>query len=66
MNTSILLEKLFDIERSVGVENTFTVRNKIIDAENYVFRMQRDGAENVRSYSTKVGLRQLVQHIYRA
>lgn len=40
MNSSILLQKLIDIERSIGVETDSTVRHKVLDAEDCLLRMQ--------------------------
>jgi hypothetical protein len=57
MWTSELLEKLFDIERSIGVETNATIRNKIIDIEEYVLSMQRERAENLRSVSVLTNCR---------
>lgn len=45
MRTSELLEKLFDLERSIGVETNATILRKIIDIEEEVLFMQRERAE---------------------
>jgi hypothetical protein len=51
MRTSQLLEKLFDIERSIGVENDETIRNKIIEVEEDVLFIQRERIEMLRALS---------------
>jgi hypothetical protein len=48
MNTTVLLEKLIDIERFVGVEPDAEIRRKVIDIEEYVLRMQSELAEEPR------------------
>jgi hypothetical protein len=57
MHTTELLQKLFDIERSIGIENNTTIRNKIIDVEEWVLMMQRERAENLRSVSVLANCR---------
>jgi hypothetical protein len=42
MRTPELLKKLFDLERSIGVEDETTIRGKIIELEEHVLLMQRD------------------------
>lgn len=36
MNSSVLLQKLIDIERSIGVETQSTTRRKVLDAQEYL------------------------------
>jgi hypothetical protein len=48
MNTTVLLEKLIDIERFVGVAPDAELRRKVIDIEEYVLRMQSESAEGLR------------------
>jgi hypothetical protein len=48
MNTTVLLAKLIDIERYVGVEPDAEIRRKVIDIEEYVLRMQTESAEGQR------------------
>jgi hypothetical protein len=57
MYTTELLKKLFDIERSIGIENNTTIRNKVIDVEEWVLSMQRETAENLRSVSVLTNCR---------
>jgi hypothetical protein len=45
MRSPELLEKLFDIERSIGIEDNATIRNKLIELEEDVLLMQRERAE---------------------
>jgi hypothetical protein len=48
MNTTVLLAKLIDIERYVGVEPDSEIRRKVIDIEEYVLRTQTETAEEQR------------------
>jgi hypothetical protein len=52
MRTPELLEKLFEIERSVGVEDNATIREKVIEVEECVLSMQRESVELLRNVST--------------
>ncbi len=40
MNSSIILQQLLDIERSIGVETDSTVRRKVMDAQECLLRME--------------------------
>lgn len=42
MNTTILLQKLIDIEKSVGVEPDKIILEKVFDAESCVLSMQKE------------------------
>ena len=48
MNTTILLQKLIDIEKSIGKETDRAILEKIFDAENCVLEMQREMIESLR------------------
>jgi hypothetical protein len=48
MNTNILLDKLIEIERSIGVETNTTLRKQVLDAQDCVLEMQREMVENLR------------------
>jgi hypothetical protein len=48
VNTTILLQKLIDIERAIGTESDQTILDKVFDAENCVLQMQREMIENLR------------------
>lgn len=48
MNTRVLLEKLIDIERSIGVDSTVSLHMKVIDAQEYVLEMQKEMAESAQ------------------
>jgi hypothetical protein len=43
-----LIDKLTEIEKSVGLENNSTIRNQIIDAQDYALEIQREIAEVLR------------------
>lgn len=51
MNTSVLLDKLTMIERSIGVQTATTLRNLVIDAQECVLEMQKTAAEDLRRKS---------------
>jgi hypothetical protein len=48
VNTTILLQKLIDIEKSIGNETNRAILDKIFDAENCVLDMQRELIESLR------------------
>jgi|HubBroStandDraft_1064217.scaffolds.fasta_scaffold713736_1 hypothetical protein len=48
MNTSVLLDKLTMIERSIGVQTNTTLRNLVLDAQDCVLELQRTRAEDLR------------------
>jgi hypothetical protein len=52
MRTPELLEKLLDIERSIGIEDNTAIRNKLIELEEDVLLMQRAKVETLRTIST--------------
>jgi hypothetical protein len=45
MNSTVLLQKLLAIERSVGVATNNALRNQLQDAQDYVLQMQRKRVE---------------------
>jgi hypothetical protein len=45
---STLLAKLTDIERALGKENETTIRHRIIDAQDYALRIQKQMIEELR------------------
>ena len=47
-NMNTLLDKLIEIERSIGVETDSTLRNLVIDAQDCVLGMQKQAVENLR------------------
>jgi len=53
MNTTVLLEKLIQIERSIGVETNFAVRSLVQDAQDYLLGMQRERVEHLRKASRR-------------
>jgi hypothetical protein len=46
MNPSVMLQKLIEIERSIGVETVSTTRRKVLDAQEYVLRNHWMSEEN--------------------
>jgi hypothetical protein len=57
MNTVVILEKLLDIDRALGREDTTVIRKKIIEAQDCVLNMQKAQAESLRIGSVRVALR---------
>jgi hypothetical protein len=57
MRTTELLEMLFDVERSIGIENNTTIRNKVIEIEEWVLLLQRERVENLRTVSVLTNCR---------
>jgi hypothetical protein len=57
MNTVVILEKLLDIDRALGREDTTVIRKKIIEAQDCVLNMQKAQAESLRVGSVRVALR---------
>ncbi len=49
MNTSItiLLNKLIEVEKSIGVESDLSLRRKLHEAEDYALQMQKELAQNL-------------------
>lgn len=48
MSIPTLLQKLIDIEKSIGREPDNVVRKKIHDAQDYALQMQKEVAEKLR------------------
>jgi hypothetical protein len=46
MNSTILLQKLIAIERSIGMADNGTIRQLVYDAEDYLLQIQRDRAQS--------------------
>jgi hypothetical protein len=49
MNPSVLLQKLIEIERSIGVETESTTRRRVLDAQDYVLRVHWGSEDAYRS-----------------
>jgi hypothetical protein len=45
VSVTALIEKLTDIERSIGVENNATIRFQVIDAQDCVLLIQKEIVE---------------------
>ena len=46
-NIPSLVEKLIDVERSIGRESDAAIRRKIQDAEDYAIQVQKELAEKL-------------------
>jgi hypothetical protein len=46
MNSTILLQKLIAIERSIGMADNGTIRQLVYEAEDYLLQIQRDRAQS--------------------
>jgi hypothetical protein len=66
LNTTILLQKLIDIEKSIGKETDRAILEKIFDAENCVLEMQREMIESLRKEPRNDVMRRLAVAILAA
>ena len=66
MSVSVLLEKLVDIQRSVGIETNSVVKHKLMDAQEYLLAMEKErlGSHNATSEPKAAGIPELFSHIY--
>ncbi len=48
MTINILLEKLIEIERSIGVETNTAVRKQVLEAQDCLLAMQKEMVEKLR------------------
>jgi hypothetical protein len=48
MNINILLEKLIEIEQSIGVETNSTLRKQVHDMQDTLLAMQKEMVEQLR------------------
>jgi hypothetical protein len=55
MNTSVLLEKLVQIERSIGIETNNTLRAMVLDAQDCALALQKSLAQHLRAESRRAG-----------
>lgn len=53
-STVVLLQKLSDIERALEIEERATIRNMLLDAQQYVLQLQRESPEQMRRDSRVV------------
>jgi hypothetical protein len=44
---NILLQKLIEIEQSIGVETNMTLRKQVLDAQDCLLQMQKEIVENL-------------------
>jgi len=49
VNPNLLLQKLIEIERSIGIETDSTIRHKVLEAEECLLRMQGQRVEQLRA-----------------
>ncbi len=47
MNSTVLLKKLIEIERSIGTANNLTLRDQLHDAQDYLLGMQKETADRL-------------------
>lgn len=57
MNPVIILEKLLDIDRAIGREDTTIIRKKIMDAQDCILTMQKMQMENTRFTASRLASR---------
>jgi hypothetical protein len=48
MDTTVLLERLIDLERFIGVEPDAVIRRKLIDIEECILTMHEEATESLR------------------
>ncbi|HEY1767873.1 MAG TPA: hypothetical protein VGG26_09470 [Terracidiphilus sp.] len=48
MTVNIVLEKLIEIERSIGVETDTNLRKQVLDAQDYILEIQKEIVEKLR------------------
>lgn len=49
MKYRLILERLLEIERAIGVEDTPIVKRMVIDAEEFILKLQRESMETRQS-----------------
>ena len=59
MKYRLVLERLLEIERALGVQDTPTVRSMVIEAQELILKLQKEAIESVRSESAYVSQRSL-------
>jgi hypothetical protein len=57
MSVAVLIDKLSEIERSIGVETDQTIRNQVIDAQDCALRVQAEIVEMLRIESIQDAVR---------
>jgi len=53
VNVTIILRKLIDIEKSIGLETNAMILDKVFDAENCLLQMQSEMIESLHSESRR-------------
>lgn len=53
MNSTLLLQKLIEIETSIGVETDSAIRHKVQDAQECLLRMHGEAVEHLRAQAIK-------------
>lgn len=48
MKYGLVLERLLEIERAVGVQDAQTVRRMVIDTEEFILKLQRESIRTLR------------------
>ena len=56
MKYRLVLERLMEIERAVGVQDTHTVKRMVIDAEEFILKLQKESIQTIRSESLSLPL----------
>jgi|HubBroStandDraft_5_1064220.scaffolds.fasta_scaffold343159_1 hypothetical protein len=54
MNITVLLAKLIEVERSIGVESETMLRKRLYEAEDYALQMQKEMAERLPQRSRQL------------
>jgi hypothetical protein len=53
MSVTVLIDKLTEIQRSIGVESDYTIHNQVIDAQDLALQVQAETAEILRIESRR-------------
>ena len=64
MPATVLLEKLTEIERSIGTESEDAVRTRLIELQEYLLQIENARVQAYRAALKPCGIRQLYSHIY--
>ena len=59
MNSTVLLRKLIEIERSIGTASNAAMRGMVQDAEDCLLQMQKETAERFFSEAWREGVSRL-------
>jgi hypothetical protein len=56
MDCSLILRRLSEIERAIGVLDPFSIRKMIIETQDYVLQYQKESAQTPRPSNPRIAL----------